>query len=139
MEIKLYKQLPQEAVVIRTKVFVEEQGFEEEYDERDNTACHLVAFENEQPIATCRFFWDNERNTYILGRLAVLPQYRGGHVGAALMKEAQAQVDALSGSAIYLHAQCTASAFYEKQGYQKTGAVEPEQGCPHIWMYKKWK
>ena len=99
----------------------------------------MVAFENEQPIATCRFFWDNERNTYILGRLAVLPQYRGGHVGAALMKEAQAQVDALSGSAIYLHAQCTASAFYEKQGYQKTGAVESEQGCPHIWMYKKWK
>lgn len=139
MEIELFGYLPKEARAIRTKVFMEEQGFTYEYDEIDDTAWHLVASEGGKPAATCRFFWSEEKDAYVLGRLAVLPEYRGKNVGAAMMEEAEARVRALGGNKLCLHAQCRASGFYEKQGYQKTGAVELEEGCPHIWMSKTWE
>lgn len=137
MEIKLSDGIPSDAKMIRTKVFIEEQGFADEYDDVDNTAWHLVAYEDGKPAAVCRFFRDGEKGVYVLGRLAVLPEYRGKKIGALLIREVEERVGAYGGKTVCLHAQCRACEFYEKQGYQKTGAVEPEQGCPHIWMYKK--
>lgn len=137
METILYKKLPKEAQEIRTKVFVEEQGFEEEFDETDAIALHLVVFDEGKPAATCRIFWDEEKSMYIVGRIAVLPEYRGRHVGASILQDAETQIYKLGGSELYLHAQCQASEFYEKQGYRKMGTVELEQGCPHTWMFKK--
>ena len=40
MEIRSYHSLPQEAVLVRTKVFVEEQGFQNEFDDIDDSALH---------------------------------------------------------------------------------------------------
>ena len=45
MEIKIYNQLPDEAKEIRLEVFVKEQGFEEEFDDIDETAAHIVLFD----------------------------------------------------------------------------------------------
>ena len=43
MEVSIYSELPDEARAIRQAVFVEEQGFQEEFDDIDNTeAAHLV-------------------------------------------------------------------------------------------------
>ena len=39
MEIKLYNELPKEAVEIRHKVFAEEQGFQNEFDEKKGYSC----------------------------------------------------------------------------------------------------
>lgn len=136
MQIKLFQELPKEAMAVRTKVFMEEQGFAHEYDEADGTALHLVAFADGKPAAACRFFWDAERNAYVIGRLAVLMEYRGKKIGAALLCEAERQIGALGGKSVHLHAQCRASGFYEKQGYQKTDGVELDEGCPHVWMVK---
>ena len=58
MEIRVYQQLPREAYDIRTTVFVEEQGFQEEFDTTDQIATHLVLFENGVPAAVCRVFRD---------------------------------------------------------------------------------
>ena len=137
METRLFKKLPKEAQEIRTKVFVEEQGFAEEFDDIDAIALHLVVFDKGEPVAACRIYWAEEKGMYIVGRIAVLPQYRGMHIGADILSEAEAQVVKLGGRELYLHAQCRASAFYEKQGYRKMGTVELEQGCPHTWMFKK--
>ena len=137
MKIELFDHIPSDAKMIRTKVFIEEQGFADEYDDMDHTAGHLVAYEDGKPVAACSFFQDREKNAYVLGRLAVLPEYRGKKIGALLIKEVEARAGEYGGKMVCLHAQCRACEFYEKQGYQKTGAVEPEQGCPHIWMYKK--
>lgn len=138
MQIKLYKRLPQEARDIRQRVFINEQGFLEEFDEMDSMALHLLAFEGESPMGTCRFFWEEEKSMFILGRLAVLPEYRGMGTGAALVREAERQVDKLGGRELYLHAQCEKKAFYKKLGYRPMGAVELDQGCPHIWMFRQW-
>ena len=67
MEIRSYHSLPQEAVLVRTKVFVEEQGFQNEFDDIDDSALHLVAFEDGAPIGTCRLFFSDKR--YDLGEV----------------------------------------------------------------------
>ena len=55
MEIKVYNILPKDSLDLRITVFVEEQGFVDEVDEFDSFATHLVMYENEKPLATCRF------------------------------------------------------------------------------------
>ena len=58
MEIKIYNQLPDEAKEIRLEVFVKEQGFEEEFDDIDETAAHIVLFDGSFPVGVCRIFTD---------------------------------------------------------------------------------
>ena len=137
MQIQVFQHLPKDAQMVRQKVFMEEQGFIHEYDETDEIARHLVAYENGEPAGTCRIFRDGAEDAFILGRLAVLPEHRGKQVGALLMQEAEKEVCNLGGTALWLHAQCRAAGFYEKQGYRKTGEIGLDEGCPHIWMSKE--
>ena len=77
MEIKVYDKLPEEAREIRETVFLVEQGFEVEYDDKDEISVHLVMYkDNNTPVATCRVFKSEKGGVYILGRLAVLKEYR---------------------------------------------------------------
>ena len=70
MEIKFYSTLPEEAAAVRTEVFVEEQGFINEMDDIDSYAEHIVAFDGDKPVGTCRFFKDDKtENDYIAGRI----------------------------------------------------------------------
>ena len=77
MHIKHFDTLPEDAVFIRKEVFVKEQGFKNEFDEKDNEAHFLVGYECNKPVATCRIFYDTAKNIYIFGRIAVLKPYRG--------------------------------------------------------------
>lgn len=141
MHTVLYeKNLPQEAKEIRSTVFEEEQGFIDEFDGTDEAAVHFVVFEKERPVATCRVFPhpqdgdDGHNDIYLLGRFAVLREYRGRHIGAQLLREVEKYVAKTGGRAIRLHAQLQAAGFYEKQGYVRIAEVDEEQGCPHIWL-----
>lgn len=137
MKIITYEQFPDCAKEIREAVFVKEQGFRDEFDETDASAVHLVMFDDAgTPVGTCRVFWDAERASYILGRLAVLKAHRGEQLGSAIVREAERYVQKMGQAQLALHAQCTASGFYEKLGYAAFGEVAPEQGCPHVWMKK---
>lgn len=137
MEIKKYNGLCDDAMYIRETVFIDEQGFRDEFDEIDKKAVHLVAYDKDKPVATCRFFWSDERNTYLLGRLAVLKEYRKNHLGAVMMKKTEEFVKESGGTSIELHAQEQAIKFYEKQGYSVCSEMEYEEHCPHYWMRKK--
>lgn len=55
METKIYNQLPDEAKEIRLEVFVKEQGFEEEFDDIDETAAHIVLFDSLTPSESAAF------------------------------------------------------------------------------------
>lgn len=137
MKILRYDSFPNYAKEIREAVFIEEQGFESEFDEIDNTAVHFVLFdEDESPIATCRVFWNNQMSAYTLGRLAVIKEYRGRNIGSLIVKEVEKYVREIGGKCIVLHAQCQVRTFYNKLGYKEFGDIEDEQGCPHIWMGK---
>lgn len=137
MRVACYPFLCDPARTIREIVFVEEQGFQHEFDDIDKVAFHLVAYsERGEAVATCRFFEDASRECYILGRLAVLNTYRGRGIGHALLAEVENFVRQRGGKLISLHAQCRAEAFYAKAGYLAYGEVEDDEGCPHIWMRK---
>ena len=136
MYVKVYPTLPEEACYIRETVFVQEQGFTDEFDKIDVTAAHLVLFVREEPAAGCRVFWDEDMAQFILGRVAVLQQYRGNGLGAAILQAAEAYTREQGGKELHLHAQCRITAFYEACGYDQYGEIEDDQGCPHIWMRK---
>ncbi len=137
MEIKGFKGLVDDALEIRITVFVKEQGFVDEEDALDTLATHLVAYENDKPIATCRFFKEQGGEDFILGRLCVLKEKRGAGVGARLLSEAEKGAKALGAKCLKLHSQYHARAFYEKCGYKQVGEIELEQGKEHIWMKKE--
>ena len=124
MEIKFYSTLPEEAAAVRTEVFVEEQGFINEMDDIDSYAEHIVAFDGDKPVGTCRFFKDDKtENDYIAGRIAVRKEYRGRDIGTELLKAVERAVKEKGGTRVVLHAQVRAKEFYEKQGYQPYGEI----------------
>ncbi|MCD8089311.1 MAG: GNAT family N-acetyltransferase [Clostridiales bacterium] len=134
--LKTFHTLPEEAVYIRNTVFVEEQGFKEEFDETDDISAHIIIYEDEEPAGVCRFYYDGKKQAYILGRLAVIKEFRKRSFGAKLIREAERQVKALKGEKLCLAAQVRAKGFYEKQGYKTEGEEFSEENCPHIMMYK---
>lgn len=137
MQIRIYESFPDCAREIRKMVFMNEQGFQNEFDEIDNIAIHIVLFaENEKPIATCRVFQNSTSEEYTLGRLAVIKEYRGKNIGSFIVNEAEKYVQKKEGKAIVLHAQCRVAEFYRKLGFTEFGTIENDEGCPHIWMRK---
>lgn len=135
MDTKMYTALPQEAKDIRIEVFMKEQGFENEFDDIDNISFHIVVFDEEKPIGTCRFFKENDH--YTIGRVAVLKEYRNQHIGNVLLESAEKEIKKLNGALIVVHAQVRVSPFYEKQGYIQFGQIDDDEGVPHMWMKKR--
>lgn len=135
MNTKIFTTLPQEAKNIRIEVFMKEQGFENEFDDIDDISFHIVVFDEERPIGTCRFFKEN--NHYTIGRVAVLKKYRNLHIGNSLLESAENEIKKLNGDLIVVHAQVRIRSFYEKQGYIQFGQIDDDEGVPHVWMKKK--
>lgn len=135
MEFTTYHSLPDAARQIREAVFVREQGFQLEFDKTDETAVHIVAWDGTQPAGTCRVY--PAEGCFHIGRVAVLPQYRGTGLGRELMRRAEAYIRCTGGTAAELSGQVQASGFYKKLGYTPVGEIYPDEGCPHIRMQKK--
>ncbi len=136
MNFAFYKDLPIEARNIRQKVFIDEQGFKHEFDHIDPIATHLVIFEDDTAVATARLFKGKTEKDFIIGRIAVLPDYRNKHLGAQIMALLENKIKELGGKTIYLLAQCRAQRFYEKQGYEIQGEPIMDEFCKHINMVK---
>lgn len=136
MIIKSYNFLPDEARLVRQTVFVEEQGFNEEFDTIDNIALHAVAFDSEIPAATGRIFPSDQDGTYLLGRLAVMKDYRKSGIGSEMLKFLENEAVKLGAKKIELHAQLRAKVFYEKNGYVAEGDIFLDEFEPHITMTK---
>ncbi len=137
MIAKRYSYLPPEAKEIRETVFLKEQGFQTEYDEIDEVATHLVLYQDEIPLATCRVFPGEMPGVFILGRLAVQKEQRSKGLGSRMLFEAEESVKEQGGVCLILHSQLHAKEFYEKSGYIAYGEIEYEEDCPHIWMKKQ--
>ena len=132
-QIKSFKILPEEAINIRTKVFVEEQGFKEEFDTIDKIAEHLILFVDDNPIGTCRYY--KKDDSYYFGRLAILKEYRNKNYGGLLLKGAINNLKKENAHKVILNSQLSAKDFYIKHGFLQEGEVFYEEGCPHIKMY----
>lgn len=131
--------LTEHSKMIRQKVFVEEQNFTEEFDEKDNNSRHIVLYEGTKPTATCRFYKNSADGEFIIGRVAVLPEYRSKNYGKKIMEIAEKSIAECGGEKAKLSSQIQAKVFYEKCGYSAFGDTFLEQDCPHINMNKNLK
>ena len=136
MRIETFSMLPEAAKQIRITVFMQEQGFTEEFDDLDGVATHLVLFDEQEPVATCRI-WLAE-DGYHVGRLAVVKEKRGTGLGSLMLAAAETHVRALGGCSISLHAQCRAEQFYRKCGYAPYGEIDYDEGVEHVHMRKNF-
>lgn len=137
MKIKIFEKLNDEARLIRTKVFVEEQGFKNEFDAIDDISSHVVVYDSNDPIAVGRFYYDSEKETYVIGRVAVAKEFRKRGFGGKIITAAEYAIKLQGGSAVILSAQCRAMDFYHKLGYKEFGETYLDEFCPHIWMKKE--
>lgn len=137
MDIKVFDEIPPESRFIRETVFLSEQGFEKEYDENDNIAKHIVIYENDEAIATCRLYWDDEVNCYHVGRIAVLKPHRGNGLGIKIVTEAEKIIKEMGGKEVFISGQVQVVEFYVKKlGYTQYGDVYLEEKKPHVALKK---
>jgi len=108
----------------------------EEFDEHDCEGTkYIVLLDDGYPVATCRFYektvedgrTDDKTNysadhssnqSVTLGRVVVLPQYRGLGLGKKVVSEAEAWAKELGYRQIEIDSRLEAIHFYEKLGYQ---------------------
>jgi len=130
--------LQADASPLRTRVFVQEQGVPPamEWDEFDNHCIHAVLRNRlGRTIATGRLLSAVDGVAKI-GRMAVLRQMRGMRFGEQVLKGLIDAARARGDTSVRLHAQCSAEAFYLRQGFVRHGEVFEEAGIPHIEMHK---
>ena len=104
-------------------------ALQDEFDEHDgNESKYIVLLDDEYPVATCRFY-ELDNSTVLVGRVVVLPEYRGKYLGARVIIEAEKWIAELGYTEIFIDARLEATGFYEKLGYSKTDEK----------VFKSWK
>lgn len=139
IEKQFFTNLNDDLRSIREIVFVEEQGFTDEFDDRDidNISFHLLLYIEGKPVATGRLYQkDPLKNIYIIGRLAVLSDYRKLSLGGVVLTSLEEKAKECGAASIELSAQCRVQGFYEKHGYRTIGSSYLDGDCPHILMIK---
>jgi len=126
-----------EILRVREIVFMEEQGVsrEEEMDEFDKTATHIIAYYNDKVAGCARIRFLGERAK--LERLAILKEFRKRGVGKKVLEFMIAHSKEKGVAEAYGHAQLYARDFYEKCGFKARGEEFMEAGIRHIEMYMK--
>ncbi|MCF0111646.1 MAG: GNAT family N-acetyltransferase [Erysipelotrichaceae bacterium] len=121
---------------VRRDVFVLEQNVTPviEQDETDDWCIHLVAYDNDLAIATCRIILTDDKA--VIGRLAVRKEYRRQKVASALLRYTEQLPEVKEKGRITLHAQMSAYPLYEKCGYTPFGEHFYEAGIEHVEMEK---
>ena len=126
-----------EAKEVRYAVFVEEQGVphENEVDEYDKTAYHVVMTDNDKPFGCGRlYFMSNEEHIAKLGRVAVIAEYRRKRFGLEICKELIYLAKANGAKKVVLHSQTYIVPLYKKLGFKCVGDEFLEENIPHFKM-----
>ncbi len=122
---------------IRVEVFVQEQHVPvaDEWDGKDADAIHFLVQTDEGSAIACARLLVEGKLLHI-GRVAVLQPWRKQGVGHQLMEFLLAKCTTLyPGYRIYLHAQTSRVAFYERLGFSVSGDEFMDAGIPHIEMW----
>lgn len=128
--------LAQDAMQVRTAVFVQEQGISPdiEIDALDAVAVHAVLYNRlGQSVATGRLLPATE-GTGRVGRMAVARPLRSARWGRLLLDTLIDAARARGDARIELHAQCSAQAFYARAGFAVCSAPFEEAGIAHVSM-----
>lgn len=139
LEVGNWQTLGKSAMLLRTEVFVEEQGvpLALEHDEWDTTCDHVTLFNRlDQPMATGRLL-PAQAGVSRIGRMAVKRVLRGSGLGEIVLQALLDRASSRGDFEVVLHAQTSAQDFYAKFGFTPDGAVYLEAGIEHITMRKR--
>ena len=113
---------------LREKVFVYEWRIPREYefDQYDTSASHvLVLDESNQEVATGRITPQGE-----LGRIAVVPKYRGPEVYQTLFTALLHIAEQQGLDTVTVQCELEGVEYYQQQGFRPVGAVYMDAGIP---------
>lgn len=89
----------------------------EEFDDHDGpNTNYIVLLDEEFPVATCRIY-EIDKNSVMIGRVVVLPEYRNQGLGSRVIEEAELWIKELGYKTIVLESRDVAVEFYERLGY----------------------
>lgn len=150
------------AFAVRRAVFMEEQGYENEFEAiDDDAACvHVALYVDDEPAGCARIFPEElERTlnpevpqspactldegvrvgqTYVLGRVAVVPEMRRRGLARELISACEGAARKAGAQVVKLHAQEYVRDLYAAAGYEQISEVDYEdEGQPHLWMAKR--
>ena len=117
---------------LRRVVFIEEQGVSEadEIDDQDEVAVHLLARLDGLAVGTARILLRGDYGK--IGRVCVLAEARGRHVGVGLIEAAVAHLrHRPEVNKALLGAQVHALGFYERLGFEPFGPQYEDAGIAH--------
>jgi len=120
---------------VRRAVFIDEQAIPEdmEWDEFDAVCRHAIAEDPSGAAVGCgRLLPDGH-----VGRMAVLAEWRGRGVGAALLRELVNLARARGLPRAILNSQTHAMPFYAHHGFVADGDEYLEAGIPHQTMTRE--
>lgn len=124
-------------VFVRRSVFIDEQHVpeREEWDSEDADSQHVLVEDNDgNPIGTGRLMRNGQ-----IGRVAVLPVWRGKLVGVAIMQELMSMARQQNPEGCFLHAQTSVVDFYTRLGFTAYGEVFMDANIPHRAMRLRFK
>lgn len=161
MGIEIRTDRREDAFAIRRRVFMEEQGYEDEFDaiDDDPRCLHMTLSVDGDPVGCSRVFPEplervlapsspqspacalddgiDADAVYLLGRVAVLPGFRHRRLAARIICESERAARAAGARLIKLHAQERVQPLYAKEGFGPISGVDYEdEGQPHVWMAK---
>lgn len=162
MAIELGVGARDDAFEVRRRVFMNEQGYENEFDaiDDDPSCLHITLYVDGELAGCARVFpapveralapdaprppvsaFDggvDPSEVYLLGRVAVLPEFRRRGLATAIVQMSDAAVRDAGGRVCKLHAQEYVRNLYANLGYTAISEVDYEdEGQPHLWMAKR--
>lgn len=91
-----------------------------EFDEHDTPDTkYIVLTDDGFPVATCRFY-ELTKDAAMIGRVVVLPEYRGKGLGKRVMSEAENWLAELGNTLAVVESRDVAVGFYRSLGYAVT-------------------
>lgn len=126
----------EDAYSVRRTVFVDEQQVpeEEEIDQFEDDATHIVLYDNEEPVGAARLRVLDGIGK--LERICVLSSSRKNGAGKLLVNKLEEIAIEQGVSKLKLNAQTHAIPFYERLGYETVSDVFMDAGIPHVTMIK---
>ena len=110
----------------------------DEFDQHDADGTrHIVLLDEGYPVATCRFY-EIGPDTVTLGRVVVLPEYRGQGLGAKAVTEAEQWIRELGYRRISIDSRLEAVGFYEKLDYDHMDDEVIRSGTFDCVRMEKW-
>lgn len=104
---------------VRIQAMAKQHGItlRREFDGYDASGTeYILLTDSGFPVATCRFYGIDEKSAMI-GRVVVLPEYRGKGLGKKLLREAEKRLCDLKFEKAVVESRDVAVGFYEKNGY----------------------